>query len=189
MPLRPTGDVTALLIKWRQGDKAALDTLIPLIYQELRRIARARLRGERAGRSLETTALVHEAYLRLVDVDRLTFENRTHFFAVTARLMRQVLVDYARRQNAGKRGGGVTMVALDGATPATQTANIVEVLAVDRALEELAQRDERLSRVVELRFFAGLTIDETAVALELSPVTVERDWAFARAWLYERLSM
>ena len=180
-------DITDLLIKWRQGDKAALDALIPLVYRELRAVAGARVRGERVGCSLQTTALVHETYLRLVDLNRLTLENRTHFFAIAARLMRQILVDQARRAQAEKRGGGVTMVTLEGATPAS-APNIVDVLALDQALEELASMDERLCRVVELKFFAGLTIDETAAALEVSAATVERDWAAAKAWLYDRMT-
>ena len=180
-------DITGLLIKWRQGDKAALDALIPLVYRELRRVASARLRGERVGRSLQTTALVHETYLRFVDLHRLTLENRTHFFAVAARLMRQILVDHARRAHAEKRGGGMTMITVEEVSPAF-APNIVDVLALDQALEELASMEERLCRVVELRFFAGLTIDEAAEALDVSPATVERDWAVAKAWLYDRLA-
>jgi RNA polymerase sigma factor (TIGR02999 family) len=178
------GDVTGLLIKWRQGDRAALDALIPLIYRELRGVAAGRLRGERAGGSLQTTALVHETYLRLVDLNRLTVENRSHFLAVAARLMRQILVDQARRAQADKRGGGQTMVTLDPHSPAS-TPNIVDVLALDRALEELAAMDDRLCKVVELKFFGGLTIDETADALDVSCATVERDWAVAKAWLFD----
>lgn len=187
MAQREPGDVTALLLKWRHGDKAALDALVSLVYQELRRVARARLRDERDRQSLQTTALVHEVYLRLVDVDRLSFENRAHFFAVAARLMRQVLVDDARRRLADKRGGGAVITTLDTASVAVSPTP-VDVLALDRALDELARQEERLSRVVELRFFAGLTIDETAAALSVSPVTVERDWSFAKAWLFDRLS-
>jgi RNA polymerase sigma factor (TIGR02999 family) len=165
-----------------------LDELIPLVYRELRRVASARLRGEQAGGALQTTALVHEAYLRFVDLHRLTLENRTHFFAVAARLMRQILVDHARRAHAGKRGGGVTLIAIDSGSPAV-TPDIVDVLALDRALEELTRVEERLCRVVEFRFFAGLTIDETAATLGVSPATVERDWMVAKAWLYDRLSI
>jgi RNA polymerase sigma factor (TIGR02999 family) len=179
-------DVTALLVKWRQGDREALDTLIPLVYAELRRVARARLRNEDAARSLQTTALVHEVYLRLVDVNRLTFESRAHFFAVAARLMRQIVVDHARRQRAAKRGGGAEALILDDVEAITP--NMVDVIALDDALVELARVEERLCRVVELKFFAGLTIDETAIALDVSPATVERDWAVAKAWLYDRLS-
>ena len=179
-------DVTSLLIKWRQGDRTALDELIPLVYRELRRVASARLRGEQPGGALQTTALVHEAYLRFVDLHRLTLENRTHFFAVAARLMRQILVDHARRAHAGKRGGGVTLIAIDSGSPAV-TPDLVDVLALDRALEELTMVEERLCRVVEFRFFAGLTIDETAATLGVSAATVERDWMVAKAWLYDRL--
>lgn len=180
-------DVTSLLIRWRQGDKAALDALIPLVYRQLRRVASARLRSERAGASLHTTALVHETYLRFAELHRLTLENRTHFFAVAARLMRQILVDHARRDQADKRGGGRTMISIDGVSPAI-APNIIDVLALDRALQELAALEDRLCRVVELRFFAGLTIAETATALDVSAATVERDWAVAKAWLYDRLA-
>jgi RNA polymerase sigma factor (TIGR02999 family) len=180
-------DVTALLVQWREGDSAALDALIPIVYADLRRIARARLRGEPAGHPLQTTALVHEVYVRLVDVDRLTFANRAHFFALAARLMRQILVDHARRQRSAKRGGGDTMVTFADVLPAV-APNIVDVIALDAALDGLARVEERLSRVVELKFFAGLTIEETAVALDVSPATIERDWALAKAWLYQRLS-
>jgi RNA polymerase sigma factor (TIGR02999 family) len=180
-------DVTALIAKWRNGDKGALDALVPLVYEELRRVAHARLRGEPAGHQLQTTALVHEAYLRLVDIKRMAVDSRTHFFAVAARLMRQVLVDHARRQRADKRGGGATMLTLDQVS-AGVVPNVVDVLALDTALEDLAALDERLCRVVELKFFAGLTIDETAAALDVAAATVERDWAVARAWLYSRFS-
>jgi RNA polymerase sigma factor (TIGR02999 family) len=179
--------VTALLVKWREGDSAALDALIPIVYADLRRIARARLRGEPPGHPLQTTALVHEVYLRLVDVDRLSFENRAHFFALAARLMRQILVDHARRRRASKRGGADTILTLAEASPAV-SPNVVDVIALDTALDGLAHVDERLSRVVELKFFAGLTIDEMAAALDVSPATVERDWVFAKAWLFEHLS-
>ncbi|HXW07924.1 MAG TPA: sigma-70 family RNA polymerase sigma factor [Vicinamibacterales bacterium] len=181
------GDVTRLLVKWRHGDRAALDALIPLVYRELRGVAANRLRGERPGGSLQTTALVHETYLRLVDLKRLKVENRCHFFAVAARLMRQILVDQARRAQADKRGGGQTIVTLEVDSPAS-TPSIIDVLALDRALEELADMDERLCRIVELKFFGGLTIDEMADALDVSCATVERDWAVAKAWLYARMS-
>jgi RNA polymerase sigma factor (TIGR02999 family) len=184
----PREAVTALLINWCKGDKAALDCLIPLVYDELRRVARARLKGEPAGHPLQTTALVHEAYMRLIDLDRMTIQNRAHFFAVAARLMRQILVDHARRMRADKRGGGITVVALDDDTPAAGPTPNVDVLALDEALEQLAQEDARLCRVVELKYFAGLNIDETAEALEVSTATVERDWVFAKAWLFQRLA-
>jgi RNA polymerase sigma factor (TIGR02999 family) len=180
-------DVTGLLLSWRQGDAAALDRMVPLVYDELRRVARRHLRGERPGHALQATALVHEVYLRLVDVDRMTLTSRSHFFGVAASLMRQILVDHARRQRADKRGGGVTMLSLDEVSPAAQATN-VDVLALDEALEALSSADARQCRVVELRFFAGLTIDEAAEALGLSPATVEREWAFAKAWLLRHLS-
>ncbi|PYQ62432.1 MAG: RNA polymerase subunit sigma-70 [Acidobacteria bacterium] len=181
-------DVTGLLLSWRQGDAGALDRLVPLVYDELRRVARRHLRRERPGHSLQATALVHEVYLRLVDVDRMTLKSRTHFFAVAARLMRQILVDHARRKRAGKRGGGVTMMSLDEVSPAAQTSN-VDVLALDQALDALSSFDPQQCRVVELRFFAGLNIDEAAEALGISTATVEREWAMAKAWLYQRLSV
>jgi RNA polymerase sigma factor (TIGR02999 family) len=180
-------DVTDLLLSWRQGDAAALDRLIPVVYDELRRVARRRLRNEPPGHALQSTALVHEVYLRLVDVNRMTVKNRAHFFALAATLMRQVLVDHARRQHADKRGGGATVVSLDGVSPVALPSS-VDVLALDQALEALSSIDERQCRVVELRFFAGLNIDEAAEALGVSPATVEREWALAKAWLYRQLS-
>lgn len=180
-------DVTDLLLSWRQGDAKALDRLVPLVYDELRRVARRHLQREAPGHALQATALVHEVYLRLVDVDRLTLNNRTHFFSVAAKLMRQILVDHARRQHAGKRGGGATMVSLEDVSPAAQPPS-VDVLALDQALDALSAIDAQQGIVVELRFFAGLNIAETAEALEISTATVEREWALAKAWLYRRLS-
>lgn len=180
-------EVTELLLSWRQGDAAALDRLIPVVYDELRRVARNRLRGESPGHGLQATALVHEVYLRLVDVDRMTVNNRTHFFALAAKLMRQILVDHARRQHADKRGGRATIMSFDGVLPVAQPSS-VDVLALDQALDALSEIDDRQCRVVELRFFAGLNIDETAEALGVSPATVEREWALAKAWLYRQLS-
>jgi RNA polymerase sigma factor (TIGR02999 family) len=179
--------VTGLLLQWRDGRKEALDRLVPIVYSELKRLARTRLRGEQEGHSLQATALVHEVYLRLVDVDRMTLENRAHFFAVASRLMRQVLVDHARRRDADKRGGDVTIVSLADAFPAGPETT-VDILALDEALDALTTLDPRLCRVVELKFFGGLTIEETAAALEVSRATVERDWAVAKAWLYARMS-
>src|SRR5688572_5920303 len=175
MTERSAHDVTGLLLSWRQGDTAALDRLIPVVYDELRRVARRNLRGESPGHALQATALVHEVYLRLVDLDRMTFTSRAHFFGVAATLMRQILVDHARRQRADKRGGGVTVLGLEEAGPAASTSG-VDVLALDEALDALAAIDSRQCRVVELRFFAGLTIEETAAAVEISSATVEREW-------------
>ena len=183
-------NVTDLLVEWRRGDHAALDRLIPIVYDELRRVASARLRSEGSD-TLHTTALVHEAYLRLVDLDRMTLRNRTHFFAMAARLMREIVVDHARRRHALKRGGDLTVLGLDDVDDGFDAGaenKVVEVLALDQALTELASFDERAGRVVELRFFAGLSIAETAEALDVSSATVERDWTVAKAWLLQRLS-
>lgn len=183
-------DVSALLAQWRDGERDALERLIPLVYADLRKLARAHLRREQPGHSLQATALVHEVYLRLVNLDRLRVENRTHFIAVAARLMRQILVDHARRQRAAKRGAAVPVVSLDGVAPQAEPAAggcDLDILALDRALNELASFDAQQCRIIEMRFFGGLTIDETAEALDISTATVERDWAFARAWLYDRL--
>jgi RNA polymerase sigma factor (TIGR02999 family) len=188
-PSRPH-DVTELLLSWGQGDTAALDRLVPLVYDDLRRVARGHLRRERAGHSLQATALVHEVFLRLVDVDRMTLKSRTHFFALSARLMRQILVDHARRQRASKRGSGATVISLSEAAGAAapMSPSRVDVLALDEALDALSSFDVRQCRVVELRFFAGLNIPETADALGVSTPTIERDWAMAKAWLHQRLS-
>jgi len=183
--------VTALIEQWRQGDAVALDRLVPLVYADLRKVARAHLRREQAGHSLQATALVHEVYVRLMGVGGLRVENRAHFLALAARLMRQILVDHARRKRAGKRGGTATVVGLDMVAPHAEPCTDgpdVDVLALDRALEELASFDPQQCQVVELKFFAGLTIDETAQALAISTATVEREWVIARAWLYQRLA-
>ena len=187
MTERSSHDVTGLLLSWRQGDAAALDRLLPVVYDELRRVAGRRLRGESPRHALQATALVHEVYLRLVDIDRMTLTSRAHFFGVASTLMRQILVDHARRLRADKRGGRVTMLSLDEAVPAAWTSS-VDVLALDEALDALSAVDSRQCRVVELRFFAGLKIDEAAAALGISPATVEREWALAKAWLFRRLS-
>jgi RNA polymerase sigma factor (TIGR02999 family) len=182
---RSNPDVTGLLQQWQAGDAEALSRLLPLVYDELRRVARASLRHEQPGHTLQATALVHEAYLRLT-LGHSTPQNRTHFFAIAARLMRQILVDHARKKQAKKRGGGATLMTRDDATPAAGVA-LVDVLALDAALDELSALDARLSQVVELKFFAGLSIDETAQALKVSTATVERDWTVAKAWLHQRL--
>jgi RNA polymerase sigma factor (TIGR02999 family) len=183
-------DVSALLLEWQRGNALALDRLVPLIYADLKKVARAHLRRERAGHSLQATALVHEVYLRLVDLNRLRVDNRAHFMALAARLMRQILVDHARRKRAGKRGAAVTVVGLDVVPQRGEPRKTpeVDILALDCALEELATFDAQQCRIVELKFFAGLTIEETAEALGISTATVEREWVIAKAWLYQRLA-
>ena len=180
-------EVTKLLHDWRGGNRAALDRLLPLVYDELRRVAGARLREEAPGHTIQPTALVHEAYVRLAGLDRLSVADRTHFFAIAARTMRQILVDHARRKRSDKRGGGETLVTLNDAVAAAG-ALTVDLLDLDRALDELAALDERMARVVELKFFVGLTLAEAAESLKISHATVEREWAAAKAWLYRRLS-
>lgn len=179
-------DITGLLIAWRQGDGGALERLFPLIYDELRRIAHRQLSRERAGHTLSTTALVNEAYLKLVDETRVAWVDRTHFLAVAARVMRHILVDYARRHRAAKRGGGGQRVDLDDAMIAA-TERAETLLALDEALTRLAKLDERMSRVVECRFFGGLTDEETGDALGVDARTVRRDWVKAKGWLYQEL--
>lgn len=179
------GDVSKLLCAWRGGDQSALQKLTPIVYSELHRLARRYMRGERAGHSLQTTALVNEAYMRLVDYKRMQWQNRAHFFAVSALLMRRILVDHARRHNL-KRGGGLKRVSLEdtailGGSPGA------DLVALDDALKQLAKLDPRKEQVVEMRFFGGLSVEETAEVLKVSPVTVMRDWSTARAWLYREL--
>jgi RNA polymerase sigma factor (TIGR02999 family) len=182
----PTGEITRLIQEHRHGSREALDRLFPLVYEALRRIAHRALLRERAGHTLGTTALVHEAYLRLLDQDRASWNDRVHFLAIAATAMRRILVDYARRQKRLKRGGERRAVTLDDAMlVADQRADTL--LALDEALSGLGALNERLSRVVECRFFAGLTTEETAAALQVTTRTVERDWQKARAWLYARL--
>jgi RNA polymerase sigma factor (TIGR02999 family) len=175
-------DITGLLLAWRAGDRDAFDRLFPLVYDELRRIAHRQLRGERGEHTLGTTALVHEAYLKLVDQTRAQLTDRAHFFAVAARAMRRILVDYARRHRAVKRGGALGQVSLDDATLlAAERADAL--VALDEALDRLADVDTRLSQVVECRFFGGLDEEETAEALAVTSRTVRRDWVKARTWL------
>ena len=183
---RPS-DVTRLLQEWRDGNRDSLDALLPLVYKELRRLAHAHLRHERPDHTLQSAALVNEAYLRLVGLDTPQWESRTHFFAIAARLMRQVLVDYARRHQADKRGGGAYKVSLEAANDISCRED-VDVVALDDALEALARIDARQSRVVELRFFCGLSLQEISLALDIAPATVQRDWTAARAWLYREMS-
>ncbi len=177
--------ITQLLVRWKTGDSSALETLLPLVYDELHKLARLYLASERPGHTLQGTALVHEAYLRLVGQAPGSIENRAHFFGIAARLMRQILVDHARARLASKRGAGF-LVTLD------ESANIVNnqppnLVALDDALTGLARLDEQQARIVELRFFAGLSIEDTARALDISPATVKRSWTAARLWLYREL--
>jgi RNA polymerase sigma factor (TIGR02999 family) len=169
------------------GDASALDRLLPVVYQEMRRLAAAYLRGERAGHTLQPTALAHEAYLRLVGLQDFPWQNRAHFMAMAARAKRGILVDHARRRKARKRGGGEPAVPLD-TSSMVAAGRPVAFDDLDRALSDLARLSERQARVVELRYFGGLNIEETAEVLGISPVTVKRDWALARAWLYRELS-
>jgi len=178
--------LTELLGKWRAGDEESLRLIFPVVYAELKRLARLRLRKERANHTLQSTALVHEAYLRLMKSDPIHFENRDHFFAIAALLMRQVLVDYARQRNAAKRDGGY-MLTLDDGTVGPKAENI-DIVALDDALGDLAKLDPQQGRIVELRYFGGLSIEETARALGVSPATVKREWATARIWLYRAMS-
>jgi RNA polymerase sigma-70 factor (ECF subfamily) len=178
--------VTALLLAFGQGDPAALDQLIPIVEDELRRLARRYLRHERAGHTLQPTALVNEAYLKLVAVRQVHWHDRSHFFAMSARLMRRILVDHARSRQSLKRGGGTPTVTLDEALAVSETPGD-DVVAIDDALTALAAFDERKSRVVELRFFGGLSVEETAAVLTVSPDTVMRDWKLAKAWLAREL--
>ena len=176
-----------MLLAWGSGDEAALAQLVPLVHEELRRIARRCMAGEKAGHSLQATALVNEAYLRLIDVQRINWQNRAHFLAMSARLMRRILVDAARAKGYQKRGGGLVRVTfLEELTVANEPG--VDLVAVDEALEALTSLDERKGRVVELKFFGGLTVEETADVLKVSPETVMRDWKFAKAWLLRELA-
>jgi RNA polymerase sigma-70 factor (ECF subfamily) len=180
-----TQQVTQLLLEWGEGDKAALEKLVPIVHDELRRLARNYMRRERAGHTLQTTALINEAYLRLVD-GRVAWKSRSHFFGIAARLMRQILVDHARAVHNLKRGGDQLRVSLSEAAGAGGQA--AELIALDDALKTLAALDERQCRIVELRYFSGLSIDWTAEAMNISTATVEREWRSARAWLRNQMT-
>jgi len=183
----PPEVITQLLQAWGRGEGAALDRLVPVVFAELRRLAHRYIVLERTGHTLQTTALVNEAYLRLVDVKRVNWQDRAHFFAVSARLMRRILVDFARSRNNQKRGGGVEKVSLSQLWIASPLRGR-DLIALDDALQELAFTDELMSRVIELRFFGGLSVQETAEVLKVSPDTVLRDWRLARAWLARAMS-
>ena len=182
-----TQEVTEMLVAWSNGDESALERLIPLVHDELHRLAHRYMNQERPGHMLQTTALVNEAYLRLVDSSHVRWQNRAHFFAVSAKLMRRILVDFARSRNYLKRGGNAVQVSLDKVF-AIMPEQDPDVVALDEALNALAAIDERKSRVVELRFFGGLNIEETAEVLNVSPDTVMRDWRLAKVWLLRELS-
>ena len=181
----PYGEVSGLLRAWSDGDRGALDRLTPIVYNELHRLARRYMKGERPGHSLQTTALVNEAYMRLVDYKGMQWQNRAHFFAVSAQLMRRILVDHARRHNL-KRGGGVQHVSLE-ETAMVGGGRAGDLVGLDNAMDALARLDPRKMQVVEMRFFGGLSVEETAEVLKVSPVTVMRDWSTAKAWLYREL--
>jgi len=181
----PCGEVSGLLRAWGDGDRGALDRLTPIVYDELRRLASSYMRREHSGHSLQTTALVNEAYIRLVDYKGMRWQDRAHFFAVSAQLMRRILVDHARRHNL-KRGGGVQHVSLDD-TAEVGSDRTADLLALDDALDALARVDPRKAQVVEMRYFGGLSVEETADVLKISAITVMRDWSTAKAWLYLEL--
>jgi RNA polymerase sigma-70 factor, ECF subfamily len=180
-------DVSQLLVDWSNGDQAALDKLLPLVNAELRQLARRYMRRENPGHTLQTSALVNEAYLRLIDQKSVRWQNRAHFFGIAARLMRRILIDHARSHHRAKRGGWALRVSLDEAAAVTE-ARAAELLAVDEALEKLTAMDARKGRIVELRFFGGLSLEETAEVLGISSPTVQREWRAAKAWLHRILS-
>lgn len=179
--------VTQLLIGWNGGDKEALDQLVPLVYDELRRQASRYLRRERPGHTLQTTALINEAYLRLIDQKSVRWQNRAQFFGIAAQLMRRILVDHARSKHRTKRGGSAIRVSLSEAAAVTKNSDI-DFVELDEALNRLAEIDPQQSKIVELRFFSGLNVEETAAALNISPATVKRDWSVAKAWLHREIN-
>ncbi len=187
MNMPAPNEITGQLLAWRAGDAAALEALIPVVYQELHRMAERHLRQENVGHTLQPTALVNEAYLRLIDQTQVEWQNRAHFFGVAAQMMRRILVDHAKAKHRDKRGGNAIKLSLDAALDYGQE-RAAEVVALDDALEALAAFDQRKSRIVELRYFGGLSVEETAQVLEVSPQTVMRDWNMAKAWLYQQLS-
>jgi RNA polymerase sigma factor (TIGR02999 family) len=184
--MEKSSDVTQLLIDWRRGDKEALDRLMPVVFGELHRLAEIYLHRERPGHTLQPTALVNEAYLRLIDQRQVEWQSRAHFFGIAAQMMRRILVDHARAHQAGKRGGGLYRVTLDSSFDVEERRD-VDLIALDEALEALAELDPRQSRIVELRFFVGLTIEETAEVIGVAPITVRREWNHAKAWLYRQM--
>jgi RNA polymerase sigma factor (TIGR02999 family) len=180
-------DVTKLLLAWNKGDRGALDLLMPIVYDELRRLARRYMRSESPGHTLQATALVNDAYIRLVDQTRVNWQNRAQFFGVAAQIIRRILVNHARALHRLKRGGDALKVELDEGNIATERAGM-DIVALDDVLNRLANADPRKCQIIELRFFGGLSIEETAGALNISPATVKREWAFARSWLYKEMT-
>lgn len=180
--------ITLMLRRWSDGNREALDDLLPAVYNELHRQARRYLRREHAGHTLQTTALINEAYLKLIDQKQIDWQSRTHFFAIAANLMRQILVDHARAKHREKRGGDSPKLPLDEVAPIAVDAKDVDLIALDEALTRLAALDEQQARVVELRYFSGLSLEETAEALGISRATTARDWAMAKAWLHRELT-
>lgn len=188
MSSQRTNEISRILKSWSDGDRQSRDELIASVYEELHKIASRYLRRERSDHTLQPTALVHEAYLKIVDISHITWQDRAHFFAVASNVMRQILVDHARAREAGKRGGEFRRIALEDAISFSSDRTDVDLLALDEALEQLSTFDEQQSRIVELRFFGGLTIDETAEVLDISPATVKREWTLARSWLYRKIN-
>jgi RNA polymerase sigma factor (TIGR02999 family) len=187
MVIDPSHDVTTLLLAWNNGDQEALDRLMPVVYNELRRMARRHMQSENPGHTLQATALVNDLYMQLIDQKRVNWKNRAHFFGVSAQIIRRLLVDHARARHRLKRGGGALKVEWNeeiSPSPPIETT----LLALDDALNQLSEIDPEKTRIIELRFFAGLSINEIAEVLKISPATVKRDWAFARAWLYRQLT-
>jgi RNA polymerase sigma factor (TIGR02999 family) len=187
LPRESSNQVTELLVRWRSGDQQALEALMPLVYKELRQLAHHYLRQERSDHTLQSTALVHEAYLRLAGQNPPEWQNRAHFFGIAAHLMRQILVEHARGRDAAKRGGGATRLVLDESMALSKQTD-VDLIVLDKALRELTELDAQQGRIVELRFFAGLTIEDTSEVLGISPATVKRDWVTARAWLFRAMT-
>ena len=180
-------DITGLLIKWNGGNQAALETLMPLVYDELRRIAHRHLRGESPEKTLQTTALVHEAYLKLIDQTRVNWQNRSQFFGVAAQMMRRILIDHARKRIRDKRGGKAVKLSLDDGTIDVSDERATELVALDEALQKLAQQDLQKAKLVELRYFGGLSIEDTAEVLGVGTATVIRQWRIVKAWLYKEI--
>ena len=187
-PTQNSLHITRMLREWSEGNQQVLDQLMPLVYEELRRQASRYLRRERKGHTLQTTALIHEAYIKLIDQKNVEWQNRSHFFAIAAQAMRRILVDYARERHREKRGGAAENLPIEEALSIVSQGKSVDLVALDEALTRLAEFDARQARVVELRYFSGLSIDETAGVLGVSNVTVRRDWNMAKAWLHQQIS-